>query len=228
MSAERYYQGKKHPSFSSFATAAAKGNLAAMQRHFAQHGRCGHIKDDAENLLVDMISGPQPFQRPRAVLGVLEGNHVNFANAFKTYAAVHKRDVMKGIWAMHSKNPSEEMAKTAGVLLAEALAGKLMQTLNYKFDVEEVAQGIAGVDKMAARDSILATQNALANYVHENGDTMPINRGAGMLSMLTKDADASVSALWTQRMTCIKETTRYTADKGDVVIARPVYEPLAP
>lgn len=237
MSSEQYLISRKNPAFLIFAAAAARGDIAAVKRRFTRQGHYGHPQSDAENLVVDIIAQPHLFRIPRTVLGILENNHVNFANAFKRYAAVHNRDAMKDIWTMYSRSPLPQIVQTAGVLLTEALSSKLMENLEYKCDVRDLFAAAAADDKKSlpleaiiatSCDSIIVTQNAMVDYVRDNGGTLPLNRGAAMLAELTNDVSQDVSALWTRRMTDIESVTRYDSKHGDIQIARAVYAPSGP
>ncbi|MFA5592415.1 MAG: hypothetical protein WC989_03780 [Micavibrio sp.] len=222
-------QARAEARFAPFLLAAKKADIAVMQAYSAMHKNSGHFEDDASRIIHKLIDDPHDFTSPLEVVSFLERQHISFENALASYPGVLDLE----LWSMYARNPSSATARAAAVLLAEEMRLRVLREDETICDLPIIADYLQAcgeiigaknhMDASFARDSIIATQNALVDYVAQEGPDLPLNRGAAMLSLMESEVGADVSRLWARKITDVKEVGKYSVKDGDYKVMEPVF-----
>lgn len=215
--------------YATFLKIVQTGNRDLIDVYFDIHEDCGHIAHDKVRIISDLVSAPQNFSAPAKSFVALS-KHIDMTDGYFGKQS-HAFDTM--LWRMYAAQPSADVVKVATTLMADYLRYRLLQDMSYKPDFSFLetdlkSNGLSAEMKgVSLKDSVVAIQNALVDYVANEGPNLPLNRGAAMLPILSQDAKAQTSALWTKKITDFKAVTGFHPVKGDVVIATPVFEPAS-
>lgn len=122
-----------------------------------------------------------------------------------------------------------DVAKIAGIMLAEHLRIQISTVdEKYKPDFGFLAQDPLGAknasDLTALKNSVLATQHALVDYIAEEGKSLPGHRGAAFLTILKDDLSGDLQNLLFKKMSSLQER-RLEGTRGEVIRIKPDYTP---
>jgi hypothetical protein len=216
---------------------ARQGNISAVQGFFALSDAAG-VQMSKYHLLDDLFKMSAEFARPYDLFSALTYKNFDFDEFLlrhKTREALNAIDVdehtsgydEKDIWSLYAKDARPETARVAAILAAELMRVRICQGKEAMPDL----QGVMGADtglaaetrKVRIRDSIIATQNALVDYVREEGRTLPLNRGGGFLTVAMDDSSQDLQDFLTRKISDFRQR-RFESLQGEKVLLAPVFE----
>lgn len=221
---------------------AKVGNISGVQSFFANK-RIHNDQQASRQIVLDtLMENPNDFARPCDLFEVLTRKDFDFEQfiirdkAAVTVAVVggalrqvdNKSYDEKDIWNLYAKDARPETAKLAAILAAELMRIRICQGKDAMPDLQGLISADKGLTaetkKASIRDSVIATQNALVDYIREEGRTLPLNRGGGFLIVAMDDSSQELRDFLTRKMTDAPLKTKYSIKEGDIAYAAPVYE----
>jgi hypothetical protein len=111
------------------------------------------------------------------------------------------------------RDASPDTVKVAARLLAEYMRREIMLKDDYKFDPDALAgkfrfdDGLTGeAKKTEVKNMIIAVQNALVDYIAEEGDKLMPTRGAAFLKIMGSDLPKGIHQMTTEKITGFKNS----------------------
>lgn len=193
------------------------GSPHKLRDFIRQHENCEHLPDDQMRFVQNMMDAHQIHPRKSASISVLLER--NF-QADKFFEAIEQRnpEFEKRLWNFYAREPIADTAKAAAILVAEYIRYKILTTgKTYELPLDALFANASDRTK----ESILAIQNALVEYVANEGPNLALNRGGAMLKILAEDLDGS--ELWTRKLSDIQTKSGYHPVRGDVFSMKPVF-----
>ena len=120
---------------------------------------------------------------------------------------------------------SEDAAESLGMIMAEYIKYRMStDPAGYKLDLNKLLPQMDADISAKARETILnsiqTVQHQLVEYVAREGNSLPLNRGAGLLSV---GQDLPGSELWTKKIEDFSVRTRESLTAGTVREYSPVF-----
>lgn len=224
---------------------AREGNIASVESFLMTGKGSASVETKRTKLLKDLVLEPQDFARPEKLFeaatrpsfdygAFFEGKNdpgikIIYPDGRTEKLPREKREYDSLICGMALKDGREETARIAAQFLAEWLRFKMTQADRYQIDLQTVAADLretapdAGEDRV--REAIIRTQNALVDYVHDEGETLPLNRGAAYLRIVEDDAAESLSSFWRYKIRELRELPVDSLYGKNSVRLQPQYGP---
>jgi hypothetical protein len=227
-----YTKDKKPQGFDQFAEDLQNGNIAGVERYFDMHDGCGHVTLDKVIVVQVMIEHPEQFTKPLDVFHALTKKDFSFETLFKFQDGTVGKPIQDpNLWTMYAESAKPDVAKVAAILIAEEMRHIITQNATgYKFDVQSLLQKKPGTlsaesEKTNMQNSLIATQNALVDYIREDGDTLVATRGAAFLKIMGTDLPPNIYQMTTQKITGFDQR-RLESLRSESFKTVPVYEPF--
>jgi hypothetical protein len=150
------------------------------------------------------LDAPQDHENLDAVLKTATETNFDYAQFIKA----HPPESSSTYWTLYAKQPTPVLAETGARLAAEQIRANLLKDLAWTPDLAAIvpkAKGLTGASDAAnIRDSIVATQNALARFVNEEGPGQPVNQTAGFLYQSRDMFSGGMQRILTQSMSTVR------------------------
>lgn len=208
---------------------AQDGHLDPVKSFFETHKRNAHIEKVSHILIADMIRVPRAYKRPLDLLEAVTEKNFDYRSFWNFCKGEDIRE--ESIWIMPLSAADRETVQAAGILMAEYVTHAIIHEEKfspaYVRMIKELRKNSAvdASESAALRDSILRVQHAMADYVRENKDVLPLPRAAAMLPILADTVAPDIAGLWSKKLQTVKCVERFGVT-GEVVRVRPVWQPL--
>jgi hypothetical protein len=218
----------KKAQFDQLLKSAQKGDAHSVEKYFIQHARCDHAAKDRAEVFDAILKDPKDFIRPAQIMNNLSRGF-EFGAYFKD-----KPERVQDLWTVHARYPRPETAEFGAMIAAAYLRANVLYDTSFKMDFAALLKPAAGskslsakLDDVQRRDSVIAVQNALVDFIREEGPKTPITSPAGMLHFLQamEGVDAATSSIWLRKITGFDTKTTYSMKDGDISVTVARFEP---
>jgi hypothetical protein len=222
--------------------AAKTGNIVAVEAFLSARRNPSLKTIQTHRWLADIIDGPKDYAAPYRLYESLAKNSIDYDALFGDEVQIEATvihedgsqepfDIQKfntsRLWGMNITDPREETVKTSAALLSEYLKFRMVRDESYKIDftniVEDLMEEHLDMSSSDISEAIIATQNALVDYVAEQGPVQPLNRGAAYLSLVENDVHHSLSSLWMKKVSMFRETSVDSVRQGSYIKLQPQF-----
>lgn len=206
-------------------TPAREGLTHQVRDYFYYNKSDFTIEDDKKHIAFDILKSPESYPAKADIVSILYDARFN-TNDFFQSALIALPHIEERIWTLHAEDPSDDTAKAAGMLLAEYIKYRQVNDdETYAPDFELLVRPYGGTTDPALieklRQSVIATQNALVDYVVGEGPQLILNHAAAFLNMMD---DVPGAEIWMKKLAGLKEGNSYSISKGDIRTMRPVFQ----
>lgn len=205
--------------------ALAEGDVAVVEEFFRNHKGHSHVVQEKTKIASHMIMYPDYFKNSLALFEVATATDYSFDHLFEN-RQIEESD----LWTMPVRAATPDIVKVAARLLAEYIRREIALKDDYKFNPDKLiatytyADGLSGeAKKTEVKNTILAVQNALVDYVAEEGDNLMPTRGAAFLKIMGEDLPKGIHQLTTQKITGF-HAKRLESLRGETFKTAPVFE----
>lgn len=212
--------------------AVKEGCLSQLEDYCDLREGNADFSSDKRVVVEAMVRTPEECLYKKRALALLTRNNFDFQSFFLERPTL----TIGALVGMYRTDPTPETAEVAAILTSEYLRLHVLNNLEFEIDMTNVclhAERPTGrlqqaIAQASARDSVIAVQNALVDYVRKEGPNMPMTRGAAVLSFLAKDVatEGSVETanFWTRKITGFREGARYSPQTGEKKYIKPQFD----
>ena len=170
-------------------------------------------------LIEELVRVPQDYRDKDVILNIIMDHGFDFTKFYID------QDIDQ-LWTLWARNPAQNTAKFSAMLISEALrAHQMRHDTPYELPFERFLESPDSLkthhNSQRNKEAILVTQNALVDFVSEEGPRLPVNRGAAFLHLMGRE---DMSALWTRKMAGIERRSQYSLTQGDVYSFAPRFD----
>lgn len=201
------------------------GDMAGVRRFIRNHAHSPRFSVDVAEAVTDIFSDPAGYKNSAASLKLLFNHYVE---TFPVFSALEKQTdipLETKLWVAYATNPADEVAEGLGIIMAEYIKYRMSTDaqgyqLNLNALLPKMDNDLSNKIKNDILNSIKTVQHRLVEYVAREGGALPLNRGAGFLSVAN---DLPGADLWTKKIESFSVRTRENMLQGTIKHYSPVY-----